>query len=253
MKKLYRREVEHLAQQFLSCERLDDLERLGFAVSRLKLLALSPPYYVFKVPKSNGSTRLIEAPELILKDIQKQFSKWLQCVYFLQQPAPAFGYIMKVKDVLPVKNILEHARQHLGAKHLLNVDFQDFFHQISQGDIYRLLQRSPFRWRKEAAATLAKLFTRNGRLPMGAPTSPVLSNLATRSLDLAMHQWAQQAEITYTRFVDDLSFSTKEQAITNTHLEEIKAICGDHEFLINPQKIKWFPPGTAKKGNRSTD
>jgi hypothetical protein len=54
VKKLYRREVEHLAQQFLSCERMDDLERLGFAVSRLKLLALNPPYYVLEVPKSNG-------------------------------------------------------------------------------------------------------------------------------------------------------------------------------------------------------
>ncbi|GJM33929.1 MAG: hypothetical protein DHS20C18_29300 [Saprospiraceae bacterium] len=247
MRKLYLKEVEQLAKQFCACENLKDLERLNFAINRIRLLSLNPQYDVFKVPKPNGKTRLIEAPEVELKEVQKQFSNWLQCVYFLLQPKSVFGYIQRVKDVLPAKNILEHARQHLGAIYLLNVDFQDFFHQVSHTDLVRLLQRPPFRWTKKAAAILAKLFTRNGRLPMGAPTSPVLSNFAAIQLDLDMEKWAQKQGINYTRFVDDLSFSTKDQALTTAHLDQVKTICAKHQFVINPQKIKWYPPGVSKK------
>lgn len=247
MKKLYLKEVKQLAERFTACEQLEDLEGLGFDSDEIKLLSLNPKYHVFEVPKANGEARLIEAPNLALKELQRKFSKWLQCVYFLRQTAPSFGYIIRVKDVVPVKNILEHARQHLGATHLLNVDFQDFFHQISQLDVFHILQEAPFSWSKKAAGILARLFSRNGRLPMGAPTSPVLTNFATIKLDVALEQWAESVGFIYTRFVDDLSFSTKDKDITPDHLEEIKRICKDHRFDINPQKIKWYPPGTLKK------
>jgi RNA-directed DNA polymerase len=210
-------------------------------------MALNPQYHVFEVPKANGTSRLIEAPSLDLKEVQRQFSRWLQCVYFIEQTDAAYGYIMRVKDVLPVKNILENARQHLGAEYLLNVDFQDFFHQIGQQRLFGIFQNPPFRWTKKAAALLAKLFTRNGRLPMGAPTSPVLSNLAAIPLDKALKDWADTQGLVYTRFVDDLSFSSKEVAITPKYLAQIKTICLQFQFDLNPRKIKWYAPENTKE------
>ncbi|HDV5613922.1 TPA: RNA-directed DNA polymerase, partial [Vibrio cholerae] len=59
-----------------------------------------------------------------------------------------------------------------------------------------------------AATVLAQLCTHNGRLPQGASTSPVLSNLASTSLDKKLVQIAKKFHLTYTRYADDLTFSS---------------------------------------------
>jgi hypothetical protein len=159
----------------------------------------------------------------------------------------SYGYIISVKAEKNRKNILENAKRHLGAKFMLNVDFEDFFHQFSTQRIYNMLSCLPFRFANRAALILAKLFTYKNRLPMGAPTSPVLSNLASIKLDKQLNQWATENNITYTRFVDDLSFSSKQKPIARVHLEHIKAICDENQLKLNPNKTKFFGESDEKK------
>lgn len=245
--KLFLQDIEEKAQQFCLCRDIDDLVLLGFDKNAILLQSLNISYHSFQLRKANGKMRLIEAPAEDLKEVLRQFNIYLQCIYFLNQSTASQGYIITPKNEISKKNVLENARLHLNKEYLLNVDFQDFFHQISTERVSQLLTNDPFKFELQTAQILANLFSFKGRLPMGAPTSPVLSNLCTITLDNELNKWADAKNITYTRFVDDLSFSTNEFEFVVEHFQEIDAICKQNGYLINPEKIKYFGKDSLKK------
>ena len=247
MRKLLSREVAKRAATFLQCETIQDFGKLGFNTNQVILSALNPKYYTFERPKKSGKMRTIEAPEYDLKTLQKQFNNYLQSYYYTVQSSAAYGYIIRVKDKPYKKNILENARYHLGATYLLNVDFEDFFHQITTLQIFKLLQTSPFKLQKKAAHLLSKLFTYKGRLPMGAPTSPAFSNIVTLALDEQLKNWATNQDLKYTRFVDDLTFSSTKRPFTTEDVEQINAICQQNKLKLNPKKTTFFGAAATKK------
>ena len=59
------------------------------------------------------------------------------------------------------------------------------------------------------------------------------------ALDIDLQNWATKNDITYTRFVDDLSFSAKTPIITK-HINEIKEITDKHNLKIEHTKTKLF-------------
>ncbi len=210
-------------------------------------MAFEPMYYHFSVPKPDGkTTRAIEAPEHQLKNLQRQLNHYLQTIYYLHQSEASYGFIIKVIGNKNVKNIYTNAQKHLGCQYLLNIDFDDFFHQIKTENIAQIFRQDPFRFDKYTAYTLAKTCTYKGRLPMGAPTSPVLSNFYTLPLDQDISAWANQHNITYTRFVDDLSFSAKNVPITNKHYSEIKTISQKYNLIFGEDKTRFFSPSDTK-------
>ena len=245
--KLFLHDIVEKAQQFCACQDIDDLVSLGFDKNAILLQSLNISYRSFHVRKANGKMRLIEAPAEDLKEVLRQFNYYLQCIYFLNQSEASQGYIITPKNEKSKKNVLENARQHLNKAYLLNVDFQDFFHQISEQRITHLLSTPPFYFESETAQTLAKLFCYKGRLPMGANTSPALSNLYTIVLDNELSQWATSYNVTYTRFVDDLSFSTNDFEFIPKHFQEVDAICKQNGYMINPEKIKYLGKDSIKK------
>ena len=247
MKKLYLPEVRQKATQFLQCRKIHDLSKLGFDTNQVLLHAVHPAYYTFSVRKRSGGLRKIEAPEEPLKQLQRQFNGYLQCVYYTIQTKAAQGYIISVKGEKSKKNILQNATRHLGCKYMLNVDFQDFFHQFSTACVMKMMQTEPFQFNKKSAHVLARLFTYKGRLPMGSPASPALTNIATIRFDNKVDQWATKNKIKFTRFVDDLCFSSQSKSFTPDHLIEIEAICQQHQLKLNPKKTKYFGEKETKK------
>jgi len=219
-KKLTKNQIAKKATQFINCQTNRQVEHLlQIPQRKLALTAFAPQYYYFKIPKSKGGFREIEAPELYLKRIQRKINDYLQYVYYGLGIVPAYGFIINPRKQKP-KNIVSNASEHLGNDYMLNVDFDDFFHQISQAEVFDIFKNKPFNFEKNTANTLAKICTNKGRLPMGAPTSPALSNFACISLDRDIQNWAKTNQITYTRFVDDLTFSSK-KPITKTHFNNI--------------------------------
>lgn len=238
--KLFSYEIKEKSLRFLNCETINDLSKLGINTNLIQLLGLNPPYYTFEVRKSNGKMRIIEAPENNLKDIQKQLNFYLQCVYWNIKSPVSFGYVIAAKDIKTRRNILQNAKSHLGNKFMLKVDFKDFFHQIKSAKILNLLQNPPFRFNKKAANILTRIFTYKKRLPMGAPSSPALSNLALIGFDNELYNWAKTKNIVFTRFVDDLSFSSNKVIISNVELGEITHICKKYNLELNPFKTKFI-------------
>jgi len=241
MKKRNITQLKLEAQLFSSCKNLNDLQRkFKIAKNEIIMNALNPKYYQFKIRKHNGSYREIEAPDLALKQLQTKLNYFLQAVYYLNQTKASYGYIITPRNKKSTKNIVKNATQHLGCSYMLKADFKDFFHQIKQKDIFTIFNSNLFSFDKKTSNYLSKISTYNNRLPMGSPLSPVLSNFHTISLDNKLLKWANQNKLTYSRFVDDLTFSSKTKKITQKHFSQINNICVVNHLTLNKQKTHFY-------------
>ncbi len=239
--------IKHLQQKFISAKDINDLcRKLDISVNELRLHSLQPAYHVFHIPKANGKFRLIEDPVFTLKQIQRTINRHLQAVYYLHQTEVAYGFIISVKNQIRKKNILQNAKQHLHHKYMLKIDLKDFFHQISKKQVYDLFRSRLFGFKDKLAHTLSAVLTYKSRLPMGAPTSPALSNLVSIDLDNALNLWAKMNDITFTRFADDMTFSSNKK-LKEKHLQEIIDICHQNQFVLNEKKTIFYNAEETKK------
>lgn len=178
------KQLQKRAAQFCAIESVHDLIGILDEEDHLFMLTLAQPqYHVFAVPKKDGSKRIIENPETVLKRIQSRLNDFLQAVYYLHRSEAAFGFMICPADDPQPRHIVSNARLHLDKAWLLNIDVEDFFHYVKESRVRNLFQKPPFGFREDLAEALARLCCFKGRLPMGAPTSPALSNLAVTDMD----------------------------------------------------------------------
>ncbi len=233
-------------RDFCRLDRPADLAMLlGMSPQRLTAMALYPEYRHFTIPKKGGGTRHIEEPVGELKEVQEVLNTYLQAVYWFCRTDAAYGFLMRVKGEAEPRHIVTHARRHMGCKYLLNADVKDCFHQISTEEIQAIFEDKPFHFGEALARLLAALCTHQGRLPMGAPTSPVLSNFAMRLLDKSMEALARMRGWIYTRYADDLSFSSQE-VITEVDIQQVSNLAVNHGFPFNPAKVTLMGPDDVK-------
>ena len=218
---------------------------LNLDLRTLQIIANQPRYSVFSVPKKNGKTRLIENPERALKTVQTKLNAFLQSVYYCEKSWASYGFVLNIRNDEDRRNILTNAKKHLGKDYLLNLDLKSFFHYVTDEMVKKIFRHSPFGFRRGLPELLTKLTTYHGRLPMGTPTSPVLSNLACRGLDEMLIRMADDLNWTYTRYTDDMSFSSH-QPFKEEDLSALKMIVEMEGFAINSSKVKTFGPNDEK-------
>ena len=102
-----------------------------------------------------------------------------------------------------------NAEPHRQQEWVLHVDLADFFPSINYGRVRGLFMAQPFDCPPDVATLLAHLCCYRNELPQGAPTSPIVSNLICRSMDSALARMAKTERCFYTRYADDIAFSTK--------------------------------------------
>lgn len=220
-------------QQFLSIH--------GYPPGKVIQILNKKKYLRFFIRKSNGKKRHIEAPSKRLKKLQREINQLLQNQYMQVLPACSHGYISAHPDVVPTRGIRTNASAHLDKSHLLNIDMQDFFHSITLPLIQKALTWLPIHLDAALCDFIVDVATLDGRLPMGAPTSPVLSNICSIALDRQIENYCQQHLITYTRYVDDMSFSAN-FPLWEEHESTIIQMIQEYGFPINPIKRKQYPP-----------
>ncbi len=211
---------------------------------QLQLLSAHPQYKEYKLRKPNGKFRLIEDPAPDLKGVLKHINHFLQAAYHFQRPECVHGFCISPRD-LEDRNILSNAQRHLGNPHLLNIDMEDFFHFVTYARVEDVLTTLLPHARADLIALLCRITTRHGRLPMGAPTSPALSNFACLGLDADLETLTRHLGLTYTRFADDLSFSGN-KAPSEADVSMIRATIESYSFKINEAKVKHYAPGDQK-------
>jgi RNA-directed DNA polymerase len=160
-------------------------------------------YRRFKIKKRSGGTRTIRAPIPPLRQAQSRFATLLDARY--QPRSCVFGYVKS-------RSIQMNAACHVGKRWVLRVDLKDFFPSINFGRVRGMLLAKPFSLPPSVATTLAQLSCHENELPQGSPASPVLSNLICRGLDGALAKLAREQRCSYTRYCDDLVFSTNRRA-----------------------------------------
>ncbi len=243
---MFNNEVDISSNQFLSLEKISDLAQL-LSIPRGMLIysSLYPVYSTFHIPKKAGGFRLIEAPEKQLKSKQRKIARCLQAVYLTIKPESAHGFISRWEERSGTCNIISNASIHTRKRFVLNIDLKDFFHAISAGRIRNIFMAPPFTFNYQLASLLAILTTYYNKLPMGAPTSPVLSNLACLEMDKQMEELARQMGWSYTRYADDLTFS-RDMSFRKEDIHKIRDIITGNGFSINRDKFR-IQPSTVRQ------
>jgi RNA-directed DNA polymerase len=247
MKKPTRRTLRRRAEALLACSTLEDVVRLlGVRAEKFVAMAANPQYREFTLPKEGGGRRLIEEPLPMLKRIQDYLGDFFQAVYYQNRSPAAFGFMVRPIDDPEPRHVLSNAQAHLGRPWLLNLDLKDFFHAVTTQRVREVLAAPLFGFPEDLCELLAGLCTYKGRLPMGAPSSPVLSNLSAIPLDEDLLALARQHGWTYTRYVDDMSFSSV-RPITDEHLARIEYYVQVWGHELNHGKKKLYKPGDPSK------
>lgn len=184
-------------------------------------------YQELEIPKKRGGTRTLDVPHDPLKWLQR--SLLIVLTHLFPRHKCAHGFERG-------KSIVTHAEKHVRKSFVYTVDIEDFFPSITWSRVFGMLQAYPFKATKPVARYIANLVTYKGRLPQGAPTSPILANLLCRRLDSRLFKWARENGYTYTRYADDLTFSTNRDSFPEEDRALIDQVIRDEGFAVNESK-----------------
>jgi len=184
-------------------------------------------YKKYEIPKRKGGVRIIHAPISNLKIIQHKLNFILQKIYSPRKCSFAFS---------KKRNIIQNANTHKKSKVILKIDLKDFFDQINFGRVRGIfMSQYPFGLNDKVSTTLANICILDNKLPQGAPTSPIISNIVCWSLDRDLERLCRRLRCKYTRYADDITISTK-----SYELPEAIAVFKNGEYEIGEKLLQYF-------------
>lgn len=213
-------------------------------------------YHEFTIPKKNGSSRTIMAPSKQLKMLQTILNVLLNAV--VKPHEKAYGFV-------PGKSIVDNAKLHANKNYVYNIDLKDFFHSVDQARVWACLRLKPVNLvgdksndRDRIANMIAaicckkmlveRLDPETGKvvqvhknvLPQGAPTSPILTNLVCQKLDFLLNRLAQNYKVKYSRYADDITFSSNKNMFhaEGDFVQKVNKIIAQQGFRINEAKVR---------------
>ncbi|MBK7345441.1 MAG: RNA-directed DNA polymerase [Chitinophagaceae bacterium] len=130
---------------------------------------------------------------------------------------------------------ISNAKPHQGKKYQFTTDLQDFYPSISSKRVYSTFLE--LRYSTHFSHLITKLTTWKYELPQGTPTSTHIANLVFLKTDIALIELCNKFGITYTRYVDDLTFSSQQDF--KPHLNTILEIVKSGGFNISYRKTKY--------------
>ncbi|RAS27608.1 MULTISPECIES: retron Ec67 family RNA-directed DNA polymerase/endonuclease [unclassified Pseudomonas] len=225
----------------------------------LYVLKPSTQYARFEIPKKSGGTRTIFAPSERLKAVQSSLSILLQdCIEEINKAKPprapkgrfaknegktrgrrakrvdyvftstlSHGFVRK-------RSIITNALMHLGKKNVLNIDINNFFDSFNFGRVRGFfITNNNFRLDPNVATVLAQIACYDNKLPQGSPCSPVITNLIAHSLDIRLAALAKKNSCTYSRYADDITFSTRKNVFP---IAIAKDVSGSYECGLDIER-----------------
>jgi len=203
-------------------------------------------YKTYPIAKRSGGRRWIDQPAPVLKYLQR----WIVRNVIVHLPVH-----QSVNSYRKGDNILNNARAHVENSYLLKMDFQDFFPSITAADIENLLSRNqdiPVISELSDAdrRALLSIVCRYDRLTIGAPSSPAISNSVLFEFDSKTASMCEQLSVVYTRYADDLAFSSNVPNVLCDIPELLTGILREMpspSILINHDKTLF----TSRKHRRS--
>ena len=195
-------------------------------------------YKEYRIPKRSGGFRLIEEPYPSLKYLQRSVVRILEDIGGTSHTA-AYGYV-KGRGTLGA--VQKHQRA--GSRWFLKVDIHDFFGSCTPAFVEQMLARiTPFNKlvTEGIEHSAFSVCFRHDRLPQGAPSSPIITNMLMIPFDHELSVWARKYGLLYTRYADDLLISGREGFDYNEVIGQIESLFRQFEmpFTLNKKKTRY--------------
>ncbi|MBQ5345023.1 MAG: retron Ec67 family RNA-directed DNA polymerase/endonuclease [Acidaminococcaceae bacterium] len=219
---------------------------LGISRRRLTyILFIKTPdsyYQTFDIPKASGGVRNICAPTGILKRLQTILAKRLWLKYVSDKVRNKIENTNISHAFEKRKSIITNARIHRNKRYVINLDLENFFDSFHFGRVLGYFEKNKnFMLPHEVAVALTQLVCYQKHLPQGAPTSPIITNLICQILDFRLLKIAKKYKLNFTRYADDLTFSTNDKKFLDLKEHFFKEITTDilrAGFSVNNRKTR---------------
>jgi len=226
------------------------------------------PYRTFPISKRSGGKRYINVPHQDLMKLQR----WIDQHILSQLSDSPYSYAFRQGQ-----SIVDCANQHLGCNWIIKIDLRHFFESLSEIQVYHVFSDIGYdslisfemarlctkvtrsnsnkyknkRWVSHLDSPIEDYNdTRVGHLPQGAPTSPKLSNIIVKNLDIEISKIAEKYNLAFTRYADDITFSIDSNKFTRKKgvdiINSVYSLLPKYGVRPNPQKAKIIPPGARK-------
>lgn len=232
-----------------------DLKALQYLAYNRKVSKINH-YHTFELEKKSGGKRKISAPKPKLKEIQN----WI-----LENILQKIPYTTEAHGFIKERSIVTNAQPHINKDIVVNIDLKDFFPTVTYKRVKGLFHKMGYS--EEVAVILGLLCTHSEinetildgvtyyvqsgerKLPQGSPASPAISNLIVYKMDKKINGLAKKLNFNYTRYADDMSFSTTQENSKNVSrlLYFTKKIIETEGFVIHPDKIHVMRKGIQQK------
>jgi retron-type reverse transcriptase len=196
-------------------------------------------YRTYYILKKDGTLREINAPCMALKVVQR----WVlqEILYKVRISQYSIGFTKNGKG----SPLVQCAERHKNNLFILKMDLKDFFPSIKREKIfYQFLKLG---YNTYASNLLTNICTVNGKLPQGGVTSAYLANLVCYKMDMRIAGYCNKRDITYTRYADDLVFSSDNRDSLWNIYGMIKKIVESEGFTINEKKTHFQTPKGHKE------
>lgn len=205
-------------------------------------------YRTFEIPKKSGGVRTISAPTKMLKSLLTYTNRILQAFY--EAPDCVMGFV-------PSKSVVDNAEKHVRRNYVFNTDLKDFFPSITKSRVWATLKCPPFSFNDTIADAIGGLccteVEKDGEtcvvLPQGSPCSPVLTNIVCKNLDRQLSRLARKYHITYSRYADDITFSSNHNVYQEDgeFRQELQRIIEKEHFTFNEKKTRLQKTGSRQE------
>lgn len=214
----------------------------GLTESALRNIIANAPerYKQYYITKKNGGTRKIAQPARELKLVQRALVEVLLKKLPVHSAATAY---------VSGRSIRDNAHMHSGSGPILKMDFKDFFPSITESDwVAYCAETGCLSQPADIKLSSQILFHRPSggrvlRLAIGAPSSPLVSNLLMFNFDAAMAEMVAKDHVTYSRYADDLTFSGPRTGHLTGVKKAVKAVLRDIPYpslRINHEKTTYI-------------
>ena len=214
------------------------LARSPFSEYELIVLIATAPsrYKVHYIEKRGGrGRREIAQPTKEIKFLQRMLVKHELATLPIHDAAVAYRAGLSIAN---------HARPHAHGRYLLKLDFKDFFPSITWPSLAHRLTIDT-QYTKAELWIIGNLLCRNAeptgvlQLSIGAPSSPHVSNYVLCEFDSKLTDFCGRHGVRYTRYADDLAFSTSTPNVLDAVEQEVRHLLDELNYLglqLNEEK-----------------
>ncbi len=205
-------------------------------------------YRKYLIPKKNGGSRIIHHPSKHTKSLQYALIETFLINFPLHRCA--FAYRRNWKTPL-----LQNAEKHKNYKYSIKIDFENFFNSISCDDLFPVVKKkypdiSNDDLKFLEKCLFIKLKTGKMGLAVGAPSSPLISNIVMFDFDTDILKiaFSINENSVYTRYADDIVFSSNTKGDCSKFYSELSTYINS---ITNPKlKINKDKTVFSSKGKR---